>query len=359
MNDQAQNQGNQATGTPQTTGDTPKVPPSPLNDITYQAEDISSPVTESFSQPASTPVSSPSSMQEISGEIPASPFQTQEDSMNPAPIEPTVSETQQPPIQQVPPVAVPAPPQGPITATPRSGSFSKFKVFVVIAIIAIVAIYSFVTFLYFQNKKLKSEVTEVPPVTTGDVANGEQNLLPTVPPPVVATAENVKILNGNVVLQTSPDAESKVLVSKEDFSSTGITGFARVAVSEDGKMLCFESWPPAPEPALYIANADGSDVQEVSPNRQNCLWALDTTKVYYSDYLSKTSAKNIYAYDIATGVETSLTENSQPTATNRAYDIVGLSSDGAKLICTYIEGKTKTGQCEIDLATSEVVLLEE
>lgn len=287
---------------------------------------------------------------EVGAEVPGSPFQAQEITINQDP--PTSTNMSQASFSNVPPT------QGALVTNQSSKTFSKFKIFITAAVIVIIAIYSVVTFLYFQNKKLKANLP-VSPIQEEPVADEGPSNLPTVVPSPVASADTVKILNGNVIIQASIDSESKILIDKSNYSSTGITGFARVVVSNDGQMLCFESWPPAPEPALYLSKSDGSEVKEVSPNRQNCLWSKDDTKLFYSDYASKTLSKNIYFYDIASEEEKNLTLSTQPATNNRVYDLVGLSADGEKIVCKYTEGKTTSGVCEVDLTTFEVSFPEE
>jgi hypothetical protein len=259
-------------------------------------------------------------------------------------------------MQSVPPQT---PEQPPITTTRPVKNSSKFRTFIIVAVVAIVAIYSVVAFLYMQNQKLKKDTEPIEENNTTLPTEEETGgALPTEVPQISFSSENVKILNGNVVLQGATDAEGKILIDKKDFSGTGITGFSRVAVSNDSKMLCFESWPPSPEPALYISKTDGTEVKEVSPNRQNCLWTKDNTAILYTDYLSKTSSKNIMMYEILGGTEKNLTLASQPTGNNRQYDLVGLSADGSKVVCKFTDPGNVTGNCEINLSTLEVVTSE-
>ena len=123
--------------------------------------------------------------------------------------------------------------------------------------------------------------------------------------------------------------------------------------------MCFESWSPAPEPALYLSEIDGKNITEVSPNRQNCLWSKDGSKIYYTNISTKTAPVNIFRYDILQDIETDLTGDTVPSGVVRRFEIVGLSADGTKLICKYenIGGAASTetmSECEIDLENDEV-----
>ena len=92
-----------------------------------------------------------------------------------------------------------------------------------------------------QNQKIKKGETS---------ENINSNLTPTSTPTPSFSPDQVKIKNGSVVREI-PGGETTILVDKENYDSTGITGFAKVVVSPDETKICFESWPPAPEHALY------------------------------------------------------------------------------------------------------------
>lgn len=252
----------------------------------------------------------------------------------------------------------PNPSLTPITAVPQRSTFSKFKTFIIVSVVAIVAIYSVVAFLYMQNQKLKNGQGEnaTDEASTEEVATTEVTE-PTPSPEPIPGPDTVKIVNGDIVLVgTDLSVTPKVLVNKSDYTSTGITGFASVAVSPDTKSMCFESWPPAPEPALFIASTDGTGVSEVSPNRNGCLWAPDSKKIFYTGFPTTTQSVDIYMYDLSTDEEVSLTASSQSASKNTVFDIIGLSADSTKLVCTYQIGKATAKDCEIDLETLEVSL---
>ncbi|OGM07989.1 hypothetical protein A2159_03855 [Candidatus Woesebacteria bacterium RBG_13_34_9] len=225
---------------------------------------------------------------------------------------------------------------------------SGFKVFLIIGILFILAIWGGVGYLYFQNKNIK------------DKSNEEKiiNVTPQVTPTPGFTPDQIKIKSGSVIRE-KPGGETTVLVDKNNYESTGITGFLKVAVSSDNQKICFEAWSPAPEPALYVSNIDGQNVIEVSPNRQNCLWSKDSKSVFYVNTSSKTSPVNIFKYNLELAAESDLTGNSVPAGVVRRYEIVGLSADGTKIICKFenLGGAAKTetmSQCEVDLETGEV-----
>src|SRR3989344_30728 len=226
---------------------------------------------------------------------------------------------------------------------------SGFKIFVIIALLIIAGIYSVVGYLYFNNQKLKA----------GSSSN-ETTETPSVSPTPAFSADQIKIKNGSVVREI-PGGDATTLVAKGDYESTGITGFARVVVSPDNQKICFESWPPAPEPAMYIANIDGSEIVEVNPNRQSCLWKSDTKCVFYINTTSTTSPVNIFYFDLASQEETNVTAESVTEGTVRRYKIVGLSGDGGKVICTYenlgSDSPSAEGECEINVNTLQVTLL--
>lgn len=236
--------------------------------------------------------------------------------------------------------------------------FPFFKVFVIISILAIIVIYSIVGYLYFKNRQLTSTanveiITNQVSKSSEKEANKETQTTPT---PAFSPSQ-IKIVNGSVVREI-PQGETKVLVRKEDFPSTGIIGFARVVVSPDNQKMCLESLPPATKPALYIANIDGTSTQEISKGKQNCLWANDSQKIFYTDTLIANSSVDIYLYELSLNKEENLTATSS-AGIKRAFKIVGLSADETKLICQYQDyGESqKSGNCEVNLETKEITLL--
>lgn len=256
-------------------------------------------------------------------------------------------------LQEIPPVPPDTSPRQEETLTVKpKRSFNAFRIFITLAIIAIIVIYSFVLYLYLQNKKMIEKSQQI--VQTIQT--------PTPIPTPSFSPDWIKIQNGNVVRQ-EPGKEPTLLVKKEDYPSTGITGFARVVVSPNYKLICFESWPPAVKPALYLADIDGNNVKEISLNKQNCVFREDSKAIFYVESTPKSESANIFLYDLETDTpqEENLTQSSIPEKVVRRFAIVGFSSDSTKLICKYEEisnnKEEKSGECEIDLQKKEVKLL--
>ena len=189
--------------------------------------------------------------------------------------------------------------------------------------VIIVIIYGVVAYLYFQNRNIEKD-------EEGDNQTPQDQISPT----PEFSADQVKIQDGSVV-SDKPGTELQILINKDDYESTGITGFAKVTVSPDNTNLCFESWPPAPEPALYLSRVDGSEVTEVSPNRQGCIWASNGSKIYYINTAASSSPVNIYSFVLSSKSEENLTIGTIPEGVIRRFGIVGLSADSSKLICKY------------------------
>lgn len=276
---------------------------------------------------------------DVGAQPPASPF------MSPTPVDPSTQEQKE--------IEPQLPPEHALTSDPIVGPHSSsdgkgFKIFMIIGVFVILAVWAGVFYLYMQNKDMKKtssqeEIVEDIPVAT---------------PTPEFTPDQIKIKGGNIIREKTT-GEVFVLIDKENFESTGITGFLKVAVSPDEKKMCFESWSPAPEPALYISDIDGQNVIEVSANRQNCLWSKDSMFVYYINTATRTTPVNIFSYDILQDIEIDLTGESVPPGTIRRYELVGLTADGTKLICKYenlegIQDPEIMSECEIDLETKEV-----
>lgn len=253
----------------------------------------------------------------------------------------------QPEAQQVP---TPGISSEAVIETHPSGGGKGFKAFVIIGTLIILAIWAGVAYIYLQNRSLKS------------LNQGESDVTSVSATPTPSfSPDQVKIKSGSIIWE-KPNGEVQILVNKEDYESTGITGFLKVAVSPDNSKLCFESWPPAPEPALYISGVDGTNVTEASPNRKNCLWAGDSKSVYYINSASDTAPINIFSYNIENITETDLTSQSVPSGVVRRYEMVGLSADATKIICKFedIGGAATTDSftnCEVNLETGEVTSL--
>src|SRR3989344_5027363 len=228
-----------------------------------------------------------------------------------------------------------------ITTRGRNG-IRGFKLFMSLAIIIIVVIWGIVFYMYFNNQKNKSDDQN------SAVVDNQNSELPEEIPTEIEkpNSDQIKIVNGNVVWENS--SGQLVLVSKNDYPQTGITGFARAVLSPDQNNICFESWPPAPEPALYIYNLDSSETKEVSPNRKNCVWTFESNKIIYKNSASSTQSIDIFSFDLATSQESNLT-NTSSLEVARRYEIVGLSSDGSKVVCNFEEAGSETGQQDCEL----------
>ena len=267
------------------------------------------------------------------------------------------SQAPNPPSETKTPTPTPFPiPSSPLMkpTSNLTGRPGGFRTFVIFALVIIVIIYGVVAYLYFQNRNIEKD-------EEGDNQTPQDQISPT----PEFSADQVKIQDGSVV-SDKPGTELQILINKDDYESTGITGFAKVTVSPDNTNLCFESWPPAPEPALYLSRVDGSEVTEVSPNRQGCIWASNGSKIYYINTAASSSPVNIYSFVLSSKSEENLTIGTIPEGVIRRFGIVGLSADSSKLICKYEDidstpkptSEVESGnQCEIDLQTNEVTLL--
>ncbi|MBN1969283.1 MAG: hypothetical protein JW870_07940 [Candidatus Delongbacteria bacterium] len=258
-----------------------------------------------------------------------------------------------PPLQNSstppPPVHTVMDPNSIVGPHSSSNGGKGFKIFVIIGIVIILAIWGGVVYLYLQNKSAKESTSQQP--------QEQEEVVKATPTPEF-TPDQIKIQNGSVVRKKT-DGEVSMLIDKKDYPSTGITGFLKVNVSPNNSKLCFESWSPAPEPALYLSDVDGQNVTEVSPNRQNCLWSNDSQEIYYINTSSKTTPVNIFSYDLQTELETDLTSSSVPSGVVRRFEIVGLSADGTKIICKYenlggAAAAEEMSECEVDLETGSV-----
>jgi hypothetical protein len=320
--------------------DIPVGPEIPANsENTPQSPEASVDNTQWLSGEKGNPLSPETiSTADMGGQPPASPSATMET--------PQVS----PPVNQS--TNLSADPQSamtsPIVGPHSSSGGGGFKIFMILGIFIIVGVWAGVGYLYYQNQNLKGPSQDSPESETTQILT----------PTPEFTPDQIKIKSGSVVRE-KPQGETSVLVNKENYESTGITGFLKVAVSPNNSKMCFESWAPAPEPALYLADIDGQNVTEASPNRQNCLWSADSMRIFYINTASKTAPVNIFKYDLVTSLETNLTADSVPAGVVRRYELVGLSADGTKVICKYEDagGAATTDnltECEIVLETGEV-----
>lgn len=254
------------------------------------------------------------------------------------------------------------PVQSVVTQSP-SGRSSKFSIFIGVLIVITVAIYGFVGYLYLQNSQMKKDIADKNAPAEAPVS--EVTSTPSPAPQV--TAVQLEIENGSIV-QVLADGSKKVLIDKKDYPSTGITGFANVVASPDYTKMCFESWPPAPEPSLYISGINGAGITEVSPNRRGCVWSADSKSIAYVNDQLEGEEVDIYIYSLQTAKEQNVTKDTVSAGTTRVYAIGALSSDGSKLSCSFTQTVVETGatpaeetpssgNCEIDLATLKLTEL--
>lgn len=219
-----------------------------------------------------------------------------------------------------------------------------FKIFVFIGVLIIVAVYSIVAYLYFQNKNIKG------------ILSSKISLLKVSPTPTPAfDPKNVVIENGSIVYKEG-SGNKKILIDKNAFPTTGITGFAHVLVSPDQKSLCFDSIPPSTKPALFLSSIDGVNAKQVGLNRSKCLWKSDSKTIFYQGKDYGAGNINLYSYSLSNQQETNLTK-SAPDSSNTDFEIVGLSSDESKLICSFKNSSDEEKQCSIDLTTLEFSVL--
>lgn len=221
---------------------------------------------------------------------------------------------------------------------------SGFKNFVIFGILLIIVIYGIVAYLYYKNTNLKEVVTGIKEI---------QISTPT--PTPTFNPENVVIENGSVVYKHS-DNKKHILVDKNSFPTTGITGFARVLVSPNEKLICFESIPPATKPSLIVADITGSNSKVIGANKSNCLWTKPSNQIIYSGKETGLGNVNIYIYDLNSSTEQNLTTNAILPPVD--FSIVGLSSDESLIICNYTNTSTdETHQCQINIESGKFIFL--
>lgn len=240
-------------------------------------------------------------------------------------------------------------PPNPATVTTGGGGRSKFGFFALLGVIIAILVWGGVTYLYLDTENIKKKNEET--------ANSVVSQSPTPIPTPTFSPDQIQIKNGSVT-QVIPDTEAVILVDKKDYKTTGITGFAKVLVSPDNGLMCFEAWPPAPAPALYYSNIAGENVIKIGENYKNCIWSPDSKSLFYLNTATLDSPVNIYSYNITSGKETNITLLSQDEG-EKAYEIVGLSADSGSLICKYVDLSSVTNpkkevNCEIDLKTLKV-----
>lgn len=230
----------------------------------------------------------------------------------------------------------------------------KFTLLIGIVIFLAIVFWGGVGYLYFTNTDLRDEIASVQ----------NQNLAPEKQPSPTPEplAQQISIGGGSIV-RTRANGDSTILIDKSDFPSTGIIGFLQVLVSPDNNYMCFESRSPAPEPALYLAKTDGTNLVEVSPNRVNCIWAKSSQAIFYTDTPVTTQPVNIYMYDLNTKSETNLTESIETDNQTRQFSLVSVSENG-EITCSFKDydsslTEIQSGSCRIDISSGTPVYFED
>lgn len=270
---------------------------------------------------------------------------------------PKIPEQQTPQQQQVAPLQNPPAPDPkevisqPVVEAQKPDSLISYTkkrsiidYFIVLVSVIAFLIWIAVGALYLQNKDNKNSKVETP--------KEADNLTPS-PTQVPQKKYNISAKNGNII-NINESGEEEVLVNKEDYKMTGISGFIKVSVSPDRKKLCFESWPPSPEPSLFVSNIDGSEVLKVNPNRKGCLWSTDSRLIAYNDVKSPKEGVDLFIFDPASASETLLSIHSATeTANPKLHSPVGWTKDNKKVLCEYSYVKTPKviKECEADIDT--------
>ena len=241
-------------------------------------------------------------------------------------------------------------PPGPEVTTPKEEK-SGPPIYFIVLVVLILLVWGGVGYLYYTNQQLKQgeSQTSQPQVS--------QDTLSPAPSPSF-NAEDIEIINGSVYQTTG--GENTPLVNKDDYPGTGIAGFATVTVSPNNSLMCFAALPPALKPALYYSSIDGIGVTQVGTSYKKCTWSNDSSMIAYINDAAADVAVDIYKYELATDVETNLTNVSTTSAVFRRYEIDSWSNDDTKILCNYQEidpsapSSEVLGNCEIDVKTSEV-----
>jgi len=229
---------------------------------------------------------------------------------------------------------------------------SKFPLMIGILIVLAIAIYGFVAYLYFGNQKLKEESQSKNELKSA--------VLPTPQPTVGVETFQYLIENGSIKKVSSKGTE-EIIVSKDNYKDTGITGFTNVVASAPGNYICFWSLPPALGPALYYSDSNGTTPVKIAVKSKNCIWAVSEDKLAYINDVSEGKLVDIYLYTIAADSSQNLTSQTATTSgVFRRYAATSFSPDGTKVLCSYEEIDTENpslenlGNCEIDIATGNV-----
>jgi hypothetical protein len=242
--------------------------------------------------------------------------------------------------------------------TSGGGKKSKFGLIIAILVVVTVIVYGIVAYLYFSNKNLEAgdENANAPPIA--------QDNQPTATPTPSFSPDQINIINGSIY-NSLPTGENRLLVTKDDYTGTGITGFARVNVSPNNKRLCFESLPPSPQPALYISDVTGENVKEVEKKATSCRWMAGSNRILYVNSASGNNPVDIYMYDMSSEEMNNLTESLAEEGFVKYFKLGDVNDSGDKLVCSFDKeeisnpGTMTEGTCSVDLSTGEVTIDEE
>lgn len=225
---------------------------------------------------------------------------------------------------------------------------SKFPLFIVLLVLVTLVIYGAVGYLYVSNKDIKEPYAEP-----------EVSVISSTPTPTPSFDPNqIQIINGSIY-NSLPTGEKKLIVNKDDYPQTGITGFSSVQVSLNNQKLCFESWPPSPKPSLFTSDIDGENLIELSKNKKSCYWLTDNSRIVYTGVASNSKPIDIFLYNFLSETEANLTMDLADQNKTRYYEIVGVSEDKTILNCRYDEIDQVTNEdfeanCEIDLTSGTI-----
>jgi hypothetical protein len=218
---------------------------------------------------------------------------------------------------------------------------SAFPIIMTILIIITLIILGGVGYLYFQ--RINNNTDEQPQAT----GNREAML--------AFSPDQIQIINGDVV-RVLPFGESRTLVFKSNFPKTGIAGFSRVVVSPNEDKICFESWAPAPEPELYIADVDGTNVKMVAASAGNCLFGPLGNRIFYNEIPTGNQQADIFSYNMNTEITTNLSEELKESENNLIYKLDSIDAATSTLRCFLQEADPATGSilgepepCEIGI----------
>jgi hypothetical protein len=224
---------------------------------------------------------------------------------------------------------------------------SLIDYFIYAVLILALLIWAVVGVLYFQNRKAKNQ----------EIKETTQEITALPSPTPTQKIYNISIKNGNIVNSDSQGNE-EILVKKEDFAAdVGIVGFSKVNVSPDKKDICFESWSPAPKPALFLSAITGVNPYLVGYNKKNCVWSEDSLLIAYNDIKSAKEGTDLYVFNLENKSEILLTPHTATESAKPKNHIpVRWSENNKKLICKYsfVSAPTKEYNCEVDVETKFV-----